>query len=129
MRSRLLHAVVVLATFVVVWLTARPAQAAAPRCDARGAITFAPPPVLQDPDSSIDIGVDGCGAVTPVESKHVAPGRSAPEEPQLSSHLLVAVTATPPAIDPPASHAYAPPVAVTAPRAGVRSTIERPPRA
>lgn len=37
-------------------LVAAPALAAAPQCDARGAITFAPPPRLDEPNASIDLG-------------------------------------------------------------------------
>lgn len=47
------------ATFV--WLLApHSARAAAPLCDARGAITFAPNPTLEEPNSSVDVGQDDC---------------------------------------------------------------------
>lgn len=54
----------VLATLVVVWLLVAPSQAfalprnAAPVCDPRGAITFAPPPQIQDAELSLDIPAD-----------------------------------------------------------------------
>jgi len=38
----------------IVLLVAFPAAASAPRCDSRGAITFAPPPTLDEPNVSID---------------------------------------------------------------------------
>lgn len=38
----------------LVLLVAYPAAASAPQCDARGAITFAPPPKLDDQNVSID---------------------------------------------------------------------------
>ncbi|MCA9524216.1 MAG: hypothetical protein KC609_24780 [Myxococcales bacterium] len=42
------------------WSTASTAWAAgAPQCDARAATTFAPPPQLQEPTASIDLGDDG----------------------------------------------------------------------
>ena len=39
----------------IVWLVASRAEASAPRCDSRGAITFAPPPRLEEPNRSVDI--------------------------------------------------------------------------
>jgi hypothetical protein len=39
----------------MVWLVAGKAQAAAPQCDSRGAITFAPNPTLEEPMTSMDI--------------------------------------------------------------------------
>jgi hypothetical protein len=38
----------------IVLLVAFPAAASAPRCDSRGAITFAPPPKLDEPNVSVD---------------------------------------------------------------------------
>lgn len=38
----------------MVLLVAFPAMASAPQCDSRGAITFAPPPKLDDQNASID---------------------------------------------------------------------------
>lgn len=44
-----------------VWLVAGQARAAAPQCDARGAITFAPNPTLEEPNASVDVGqTDDC---------------------------------------------------------------------
>jgi hypothetical protein len=49
----------------VVWLVAGSARAAAPQCDIRGAITFAPNPTLEEPNTSMDVGqADDCGAKT-----------------------------------------------------------------
>ena len=55
----------VLAAFTVVWLVVFEREAlalststSAPVCDARGAITFAPPPQIQDEERSIDIPAD-----------------------------------------------------------------------
>ena len=66
MRTRALRLLLTLTTLVVVWLVASPAMASegtlaslankAPLCDPRGAITFAPPPQMQEPTSSLDIG-------------------------------------------------------------------------
>lgn len=46
-------------TAALVWLVAAPAFAAAPLCDARGAITFAPNPKLDVPTASLDALDDG----------------------------------------------------------------------
>lgn len=60
-RSRLLRMVFTLAIFATAWLVAAPAWAErAPLCDKRAAITFAPPPQIQDPEMSIDIGMSDC---------------------------------------------------------------------
>ena len=79
MRRRLLRAVLVVATVMVVWLVVSPARAAnalAPVCDPRGAIGFAPPPQIQDEERSLDIPAD-CFEVSPLESKNVVPGSRA----------------------------------------------------
>ncbi len=60
----------------LIWLVAPSAHAAAPQCDARGAITFAPNPTLDEPNTSIDIGqADDCSGAT-VEEKAYDHGRS-----------------------------------------------------
>jgi len=50
------RSLIVVAVGLVVWLAAKPASAAAPLCDDRGAIMLAPPPTLDAPVSSIDLG-------------------------------------------------------------------------
>ena len=47
---------------LAVWLVARPASAAAPICDDRGASAFAPSPTLDPQDASVDLGMspEGC---------------------------------------------------------------------
>jgi hypothetical protein len=49
-------------TALAVWLVAWPASAAAPLCDGRGASGFAPPPILDPQDASVDVGMspDSC---------------------------------------------------------------------
>ena len=63
------------ATVMVVWLVVSPASAAsaAPICDPRGAIGFAPPPQIQDEERSLDIPAD-CVEVSLLETKNVIPG-------------------------------------------------------
>jgi hypothetical protein len=68
--------------------------------------------------------------VTPAESKHLAPGERPPNEAQTSVQQSVATAQTLLAMDPPAVRVLAPrPTPAGAPSSGVRSTIERPPRA
>ena len=56
MVARFRPLLVVLAALAV-WLVARPARAAAPLCDDRGASSLAPAPTLDTPNASIDIGM------------------------------------------------------------------------
>ncbi|HSQ62549.1 MAG TPA: hypothetical protein VLM85_05020 [Polyangiaceae bacterium] len=44
------------AAVALLWLGAGEARAESPQCDSRGAITFAPNPVLDVPNASIDLG-------------------------------------------------------------------------
>jgi len=55
--------ILVVLAALAVWLVAWPASAAAPLCDDRGASRLAPPPTLDTPNVSIDIGMgsDACG--------------------------------------------------------------------
>jgi hypothetical protein len=53
---RSVRTLLVALTAVAVWLVAWPASAAAPFCDARGASGFAPPPILDRQDASVDVG-------------------------------------------------------------------------
>ncbi|MBX3228576.1 MAG: hypothetical protein KIT84_07980 [Labilithrix sp.] len=90
-RRLLLRTLLACATLVVVWLVVAPKTAlalprsGAPICDPRGAITFAPPPQIQDAELSLDIPAD-CYDVGPLDLrllKNVDHGRPAP--PELSS--------------------------------------------
>jgi hypothetical protein len=135
MRPQILRWVVVLATFVVAWLVLpRVALAAsgvqAPICDPRGAITFAPPPQAQDPDSSLDIvwSDDDC-TKSPLEQRNVMPERTPPnvvggtaiDTATLAPSVLVAA--------PPSERLPAPDATDLASRPGFRTSLERPPRA
>ena len=121
----LLSAVVV--TLVV--LLPRVASAAAPLCDPRGAVGFAPPPQLQDPEQSLDLGLDdaSCGvfsatdrAITPDGGGFVWDASASP------SAFLPAVDA----FVPPAVHVCMPHgPALGEPRAAFTRGLDRPPRA
>jgi hypothetical protein len=129
MSRQLLRAILAFATFSVVWLVVSPASAmssAAPVCDPRGAIMFAPPPQIQDEERSIDIPAD-CVDVNPLETHNVVPGRGAPID--LSS------TQEPVATDPArltklnfALRLPMEDVTMTRLPPGVRSSLDRPPR-
>ena len=89
MRHGPWRALLAIATLVVVWLVVAPSTAfaasplsGAPICDPRGAITFAPPPQIQDTETSLDIPAD-CFDIGPLDLrlvKNADHGRSAPPE-------------------------------------------------
>jgi hypothetical protein len=135
MRRGLLRTVLLIATVTVVWLLVAPSQAfamprnGAPVCDPRGAITFAPPPQIQDTELSLDIAPD-CFELTAIDFrlvKNVDHGRTAP--PELSSsqesmtgsaHVVVDLEFS--------ARLPAPSVVERAPQAADRESLERPPR-
>lgn len=129
---RMLRLVSALATFVVAWLVAPrvvwAAHSAAPVCDPRGAITFAPPPQMQDPEQSLDVVAPCDGrAEDPREARHVTRGHraqidlSASQEPAVAGDVVVPVAA-------PLARVCAPEAALARAPSGVRSDVERPPR-
>ena len=129
MPSRLFRAFVTLATLAVVWLVASPAQAAAPVCDPRGAIMFAPAPQMQDPEQSLDVVAPCDGrADDPLAGRHVVPRRgtaldfsSSSQDPAIAGRFFVPLAA-------PLARLPAPEAALARPPNGVRSALERPPR-
>lgn len=130
MRRRLQRALLAVATVLVVWLVVSPASAAsyaAPVCDPRGAIGFAPPPQFQDEERSLDIPVT-CFEDNPVLTRNVVPGSrgivfapSAMEPAASTARLLVL----------PASVTRLPVREADAVRLppGVQSSLDRPPQA
>lgn len=172
MRSRAIHTLFSLATFVVaalLWLvpsvaradqasfeasfsasivlhTPAPAPAAAPigpatanpgdrapLCDPRGAITFASAPQMQDVEVTLDTGLtlDDClGTARSSDANQVAPGRAPlPSDASGASsdaavlHAAVVLAASGRELLP------APGPSTTCSRPGIRSTVDRPPRA
>lgn len=125
---KLLRIFVTLATFTVVWMVASPAQAAAPVCDPRGAIMFAPPPQMQDPEQSLDVVAPCDGrSEDPLAARQVGPQRG----PQLEisfSHDAATSASVVIALSPPLARTAAPEEALARAPAGVRSALERPPR-
>jgi hypothetical protein len=124
---KLLRIFVTLATFTVVWMVASPARAAAPVCDPRGAIMFAPPPQMQDPEQSLEVVAPCDPREDPFAARHVGPQRgpqieiSDSREPALTSAIVVALVPTLERMP------IAREVLSRAPT-GVRSALERPPR-
>lgn len=134
-RAAALRFVVTLATFVVAWLVAHPAMAStqtqrAPVCDPRGAIMFAPPPQLQDPEQSLDIVTndDDC-TESPLENRHVVPRHGPQADPPAASQD--SATAVPPIVcaRPAAEQLPAPDASEVQARSGIRNAVDRPPRA
>jgi hypothetical protein len=129
MKRRLLRTLLALATFAVVWLVVSPASASpsmAPLCDPRGAITFAPPPQIQDAELSLDIPAD-CATDSPSESRNVVPGRGPQIDISFSQEPVAASGTRLPAL----IFAERLPARVAVDvglRPGVRASLERPPR-
>jgi hypothetical protein len=129
MLPRWVRLVVAFATAVAVWAIATPARAEAPLCDPRGATGVAPPPQLQMPMTSIDVGppAEDCSeliSVTVAAEDGRAPD---PAPPSASQDPLVAH----PAAEVPeaglSGFAYREDVVLHA-RPGERSRVDRPPR-
>ena len=126
---RLLSAVAAVATFVVAWLVVTPsAWAAAPLCDPRGAIMFAPPPQIQDPEQSLDVPACDDHAADLLGAKSVVAHRGGPQLDASSSQEPATTAAAVVPLAPPLARVDAPEPRETRPPSGVRSCIERPPR-
>jgi hypothetical protein len=110
----------------IVLLFALPASASAPQCDSRGAITFAPPPKLDEPNVSIDRTPSTCQLEQLLDTDRYEHGRTpAPESRSMQD-------VAPAAIDLLVVDAYAgeqPREPNAAPVAREhRNTLDRPPR-
>jgi hypothetical protein len=134
MRRRLLRTLLFIATVAVVWLLVSPSNAwalpsRAPICDPRGAITFAPPPQIQDAEVSLDIPADCFEGVFDLRLvKNLEHGRSAP--PELTSSQESMTSATVPML----AFEFSERTKLSfdddvAPPRGVRVELERPPQA
>jgi hypothetical protein len=102
----------------------------APLCDDRGATVLAPPPVLQAPESTLEQGDDPADACSFVETstktyRPVPQGGSDSPSSDGAATTLTRVVATVPDA---AREISLPPAVLTAPAAGVRMRVERPPR-
>lgn len=156
MRIRLLRAFFTLTTLAVVWFVASPALAArapvslhppadahssdvpassrAPLCDPRGATTFAPPPQMQDVELSLDTGLtlDDCMTTRSRDARRAAPGRTpspidaSASRDAASDRFITAVATLAASVR---ELLPVPAASTSCPRPGVRSTVDRPPRA
>lgn len=105
----------------------------APLCDPRGAITFAPPPQMQDAEVSLDTGLtleDCLSTLRDGDVNRAAPGRAplplgAPSVSEGAAVLTTAATLAASARE----LLPAPAARTSCERPGIRSTVDRPPRA
>ena len=121
---------VAFAAAFAVWAIATPAFAAAPLCDPHGATGIAPAPQLQQPETSIDVGVapDDCNELTTLTD--AVQGGRAPQPVPASAGQDRLVPNVPPAIPPAASAgSFARDGTSGSARAEARSRVDRPPRA
>jgi hypothetical protein len=105
----------------------------APLCDPRGATTFAPPPQMQDVEVSLDSGLtlEEClASLRDIDVKRAAPGRAPLPLDASSASSDAAVLATRVMLAACARELLPAPAASTScSRPGIRSTVDRPPRA
>lgn len=110
-----------------------PPSSRAPLCDPRGAITFAPPPQMQDLEVTLDTGLtlDDClGGTTSERTGRAAPGRAPlPIDASSASTDAAVMTAAVALAAAVRELLPAPAARTTRARPGIRSTVDRPPRA
>jgi hypothetical protein len=129
MVRAVLRAALFTGVFLALWTLARPASAAAPLCDDRGATTIASPPPLQAADDSIQRSplADSCSRDdlprgSSIGSAHRLPGPPAPSgDPALPSASV--------RLAPLAGQLLGTVEPSARPCDGVRYRVERPPRA
>jgi hypothetical protein len=128
MASRLRTVAWVLLTLAV-WLVVKPAAAAAPLCDKRAATGFAPPPTLDIPVASVDVGdnTDSCSMLGVDRDTTYNEGRRSDPWPA-PSRTDVTVDGDGPAVAPPDAVVVRAPETYLVHRTGVRARLERPPR-
>jgi hypothetical protein len=129
MLARWGRLMVAFAAALAVWAIATPAFASAPLCDPHGATGEAPAPQLQQPETSIDLGVapDDCDEASPLATA-INNGRAPEPAPTSASQdhvLLSIVPAVPPAVS---VESFARGGSSGSERAGARARVDRPPR-
>lgn len=105
----------------------------APLCDPRGAITFASAPQMQDVEVTLDTGLtlDDCfGTTHGSDANQAAPGRAPlPSDASSASSDAAVLRAAVVLAAPGRELLPAPGPSTTCSRPGIRSTVDRPPRA
>lgn len=128
LRRRVAALLVSVVAFTLLVLAPRAASAAAPMCDPRAAVVFAPAPQLQDPETSIDLGLEeDCGGFA-ASDRAITPdgGGSTWDSPASPSATLPAALVVVHAASPVSELSRA---AEGAPRSAHLSRVDRPPRA
>jgi hypothetical protein len=119
---------ITLACVLAAWLVVRPAAASAPLCDDRAASVLAPPPVLDTPNASLDVGEhdSGCDGWVAGDHAYQRGERSVQVSPSAridfvpsSVTCAVPISLSTNALRPTAENLECP---------GVRFLLERPPR-
>jgi hypothetical protein len=129
MGKRFLRAALTIAVVAIVWLVTAPAFAStkAPVCDPRGAVGFAPPPQLQEPEQSIDVDPSEDCSGSAEETRHLTGGRTSSS--LGGGGLEPARAPSPPDLPLPSCQRVVATRFVSATgAAGVREGVERPPR-
>ncbi|MGO8993837.1 MAG: hypothetical protein ACLQVI_10950 [Polyangiaceae bacterium] len=130
MLARWGRLIVAFAAALAVWAIATPAHAAAPLCDQRGATGIAPPPQLQQPQTTIDVGTapEDCSELLAMTTAFDNGRAPEPSPPSAAQDPVVPNGA--PAIPPAAvSGCFVGEDSTVCVRAGARSRVDRPPRA
>jgi hypothetical protein len=124
-RVRILVAALVA---LAAWLVAGTALAAAPICDARGASALAPPPTLDTPNESIDVGMgpEACD-YAPDDGVSLHQGRTADPLPSPAGADLLPMTPQARVVAA-AGSSISREFALSGGAQGVYARLERPPR-
>ena len=121
---------VAFAAAFAVWAIATPARASAPLCDPRGATVIAPAPQLQQPETSIDIGVSPDECFESLAAlKSVDDGRAPEPTPASSAGDPVVQNVAPVISRAAVGGSVARDGVAGSERAGARNRVDRPPRA
>jgi hypothetical protein len=125
-----MRALALVAVTMAVWLIGKPAAAAAPLCDERGATTLAPPPTLDAPVASIDVGDTGDGCARLAVDRDIAYSQGRGSDPSPApSHSDLTIDTDAPRVVRPLSAIVPSAETRLVHRPGVRTRLERPPRA